>query len=260
VSLSRRRTGIRVLGTSLVLATACSVELAPLSPDEGDAALGGQANGGSGGSGGSVLDASSGGSAGSSACTAFCQKLVATGCPADSLAECMDGCVQELVPFPQCEIRYDAYLACASAGPFSCVSGYAELASDVCPTESGAFSDCTWSFTPDCPSAGMQSGGDCYDSAPCNPLTNAGCIAGAICGFDLQTASIACMPMTPSAFQCQACDASNPNGSCALGTACVGSSFTSCARFCCSDADCGGQTNGCIDVGALSGLKFCGSF
>jgi hypothetical protein len=75
------------------------------------------------------------------------------------------------------------------------------------------------------------SGGSCYANEACNPVTNGGCQAGYACDED-----------GFGGFDCFAPPNTVPLcGSCAIdycqpGMTCTGNK---CARFCCTDADCG---------------------
>jgi hypothetical protein len=45
------------------------------------------------------------------------------------------------------------------------------------------------------------------------------------------------------------------------GSTCIGGGGTQCARYCCTDADCGGGAGTCLDLSSNFGttVKVCGS-
>jgi hypothetical protein len=284
VSFRRLVRAFVVAGAVGALFWACSVDLAPLDARSGG--TGGKASGGKagtdassgglgayGGGGSGAAAGSGGGSAGSGGiaggggvagggggnsplCDSFCQKVVATGCPGDTLGDCTQSCNQDRGTFPKCLTQYDAFLQCAGGGTFSCSNGYA-LSS--CQTEWSTFMDCTWDFTPFCAVPGVApSGGSCYGGAGCNPVTNS-CGGGQVCGYEVNNDTLNCYGTSPSANVCDPCTYDGNSGLpfCNPGTECVGKNFTLCARFCCSDADCGGVAGTCQQVGYYPIVKFC---
>ena len=93
----------------------------------------------------------------------------------------------------------------------------------------------------------------------CNPVTNAGCAAGEECDGDVDNSNdligFICYPPPNTAKVCDTCD--DMNGPyCGGGLTCVGVSATTsvCARFCCSDADCG--TGKCTMVDGSNATLF----
>jgi hypothetical protein len=89
------------------------------------------------------------------------------------------------------------------------------------------------------------SGGSCvtvYGIIACNPVTGEPCdtAAGQACDR-VGTQSFACVPGDNTKALCEVCGASD--GYCENGMACTGVSGTtnqgSCAKFCCTDEDCG---------------------
>ena len=80
-------------------------------------------------------------------------------------------------------------------------------------------------------------------SAECNPLTNAGCTGGAACDIGIdenQVSHLVCYPPPNPAPVGGACNAKD-GPFCVPGSVCTGSPGT-CVPFCCSNADCGGNT------------------
>jgi hypothetical protein len=75
----------------------------------------------------------------------------------------------------------------------------------------------------------------------CNPVTNAGCTGGASCDFSQDntgaTVGFTCTPPPASVALCGDCSFDN----CGPATTCYSPDGvqTLCARYCCSDADCG---------------------
>jgi hypothetical protein len=104
----------------------------------------------------------------------------------------------------------------------------------------------------------------CWNGPPpeCNPLSNAGCSAGAACdvGVDSsQQSKLVCFPPPNPAGLGQPCDTS-AGPYCVGGAVCTGAPGT-CIPFCCSSADCGsnevctpldpglGNLGGCLPAG-----------
>lgn len=83
------------------------------------------------------------------------------------------------------------------------------------------------------------SNGSCYTGGACNPVTNEGCTDGA--GCDISNDGFQCFPPPADATLCGACDPSS-GPFCGPGTTCA----DKCARFCCTNADCGCGT--CVDT------------
>jgi hypothetical protein len=69
----------------------------------------------------------------------------------------------------------------------------------------------------------------------CNPVTNGGCIDGAAC--DASDGGYACYADGNVGGTCELCGYGNPLDFCVGGHHCAGV----CARYCCSDADCGSR-------------------
>jgi hypothetical protein len=81
----------------------------------------------------------------------------------------------------------------------------------------------------------------------CNPVTNAGCSAGEACDINTGQNSTTvigflCYPGPNTEDICAECnDGINDAGECAAGGTCLlsNASTAQCARYCCTDADCG---------------------
>jgi hypothetical protein len=264
------------------LLVGCSVELAPLDTSDagvtggkggttGSGGLGGAGGtvlggtggtvlgGGSGGVAGSAGASGTGGSGGSGVCDPYCQAVVAQGCASDSLAACQTYCSADLAEFSRCATEYLAFLQCAMNGTWQCVQGYAQ---SICQDEWYTFLDCTWSFTPNCGvPQGAPSGGGCYagHGEACNPLIN-DCNGGYVCAFSNNyDGTYECFPGPNTKGLCDQCNYSQ-GPFCVAGLECLGQNYNQCARFCCTDADCGGAPGSCIAVGYYSGASFCGSY
>ena len=102
----------------------------------------------------------------------------------------------------------------------------------------------------------------------CNPVTNAPCAAGQACDITSASGSIngfACYPGANAAKICALCDDTN-GPFCAGGLSCAAASadLSGCARYCCTDADCGSGRCSKVDAsgnalfgGVASGLGVC---
>jgi hypothetical protein len=95
----------------------------------------------------------------------------------------------------------------------------------------------------------------------CNPVTNEPCPSGQTCDTTSDANGnlngLACYPGNNVAKLCDLC--SNAEGQlCAAGLTCadVGAALTACARFCCSDADCG--SGRCAQADAEGNALFAG--
>jgi hypothetical protein len=96
--------------------------------------------------------------------------------------------------------------------------------------------------------ASPPSGGSCVttsSSITCNPVTNAPCAVGQACDIKVDSSSemvtgFACYDGPNDAALCAACSVTG-GASCGGGLSCanVSPTWLACARFCCSDADCG---------------------
>ena len=83
----------------------------------------------------------------------------------------------------------------------------------------------------------LHCSGACVATDECNPVTNNGCDTdgGTACDLGFDPDTFDCYPPPNAATLCGACD--NTNGPyCGPGLHCY---FETCARYCCSDADCG---------------------
>jgi hypothetical protein len=107
------------------------------------------------------------------------------------------------------------------------------------------------------PIASDGTGGGCYGG--CNPITN-DCQPGSVCDWDTSSGAyeLVCWPTGNfTAPLCAPCD--NKNGPwCQPGLSCVGNAATTgrCAKYCCTDADCGGAPGSCTRWGDTA-LFFC---
>lgn len=84
----------------------------------------------------------------------------------------------------------------------------------------------------------------CATQDTCNPVTNGGCLNGAGCdlGAEMPPFNFTCYPPPFGAGLCEACEPGSVNGPfCDPTLTCVRATKT-CARFCCTDADCGSGT------------------
>ncbi len=103
----------------------------------------------------------------------------------------------------------------------------------------------------------------------CDPVTNARCPSGQTCDVTSDTNGnvngLACYPGNNSAELCALCSATE-GPFCAGGLTCahVDTALTACARFCCSDADCGSGRCAQVDAngdsffgGVAAGLGVC---
>lgn len=100
-------------------------------------------------------------------------------------------------------------------------------------------------LTPICdPPAEPPSAGICVvhggnNKNECNPVTNDGCSgAGVACDFKTATGRFQCFPPPNEGVLCGPCD--NKTIFCGPGLNCDPASGK-CGKYCCSDADCGGE-------------------
>jgi hypothetical protein len=110
----------------------------------------------------------------------------------------------------------------------------------------------------DVPDAGIATNdGGVY----CNPVTNEPCASGQTCDTTADSSGningLACYSGENTATLCSACSVTQ-GPLCAGGLACadVGSALTACARFCCTDADCG--SGRCAHTDADGNVLFAG--
>jgi hypothetical protein len=93
----------------------------------------------------------------------------------------------------------------------------------------------------------------------CNPITNQGCDTAAGEACDFGSAGFECYPSPPANTEalCAACDLTN-GPACLPGSSCVNAigdaGATKCARFCCTDADCGAGKCDTTTTGGAPGL------
>lgn len=215
-------------------------------------ATGGQGGGATGGFGGSGLGGSGGGGGNDATCTAYCQNALAAGCNSDTLAKCHASCIYGFTYYAACLASYDAWLKCGASGSIICAGGHPYPA--ACDAEDEAFTFCLYYFEPVCsvPSQ-APSQGACYAGAACNPVTNQGCPSSSSCVY-AGSGQFECDPGTFNIPLCQPCG--THSNSCARGYDCYGDYFETCARYCCTDADCGGAPGSCRDVSGPY-LRFC---
>lgn len=182
--------------------------------------------------------------------------MLASNCGGITHQSCMDYCNGHFDWFARCSNSYETFLQCsATIGQFECVNGGPEQTN--CFDEWDAFWTCTWKFTPTCnvPNPG-PSGGNCYAGAGCNPVSTDFCGANYACTW-VGSGEFQCHG--PGAFTAGLCD-SCATADCQPGLECAAKDFTECARYCCSDADCGGTPGSCIEVGYFSDTRFCGTY
>jgi hypothetical protein len=136
-----------------------------------------------------------------------------------------------------------------SSGSATTSSGSASTSSSTSGGTGGATGnplECTVPTTP-------PSGGSCVTTVPendagtgveCNPVTNSPCAAADECDGDADNSGnsigFVCFPGPNDATICGACD--NQNGPfCGAGLTCFdfGGATPLCAKYCCTDADCG---------------------
>jgi hypothetical protein len=231
-----RRLWARALALVALPAAACSLELAPLSTDGAEETK--------------------------SDCIAYCERATALPCFAISIADCDSGCQDDALFYVRCKPEYDALIACAAkGGSFVCNDAVPELTN--CLVEQDLFYDCVWALEPSCGATPTTSGGSCYAAADCNPMTNEPCAVGQVCDWSSETGvySLKCWddPMIFTESLCAPCEV-QAGPWCQAGMSCVGvaSSATSCAQYCCTDADCGGKPGSCAPWGSTV-LRFCAS-
>jgi hypothetical protein len=86
----------------------------------------------------------------------------------------------------------------------------------------------------------------------CNPVTNAPCNTAAGEACDLSSNGYVCFPAPNDVVCGGTCD----NGAgpyCEAGYTCAGGGGTTCARYCCTDADCGASAPAGTCTGAANG-------
>lgn len=254
-----------VLWVALAVAACSLSELDDLSTNSGH--TGGL--GGSGGSGGvaddaaaDVSDAADGAvtdsandspDTGAAPCEDYCQALAAA-CNNQSFAACVQACEDDLELWPRCSSEYASMIQCgADQGTFNCTSN-PPLTN--CTTERTLFEDCTVYISPLCTVPLVApSGGSCYPPATgCNPVTN-DCPTGETCYYDVFE-MLSCGTGTGTETVCEACNEED-GPYCNGGLSCVGALGTQCARYCCTDEDCGGAPGSCMAMGTTD-LRFCG--
>jgi hypothetical protein len=263
----------------------CEQGLCVTPPGTGGTGAGGAATGGvgggTGGTGGGVPQG----------CSAACATAALAGCSAFSQSACEAECASDYAKVPtNCLGSYDSLLACAAAASWQC-DGTGDAEPIGCDAEIGVLTDCLMNNTGGTGGTGgggtggtsgtggtggtgggtvpdvtplcvglpetAPSGGSCYSSGVCNPVTNSGCTGeGEAC--DLSDNGFTCFG-PPNETPCGgSCD--NSTGPfCLPGHVCLGSGMTKCARYCCTDADCG--SGSCIDLSAAFGqpMRICGS-
>jgi hypothetical protein len=265
-------------------------------PPAGTGGTGATGTGGSSGEAGSAGGTGGGfggtGGGGPQGCSAACAKG-ATDCPMFSQSACETECAAEYGNAPtNCLGFYDGLLSCAATTSWECDGS--DAVPSGCDAQIQALTDCLFNntggggtggtggfggtggggsggtgggtlpnITPIC--AGLPttppSGGSCYAGVgSCNPGTNSECSGTPGSACDLGETGYQCYG-PPNDVACGgACDGSS-GPFCLPGFTCLGGGGSSCARYCCTDADCGGATGSCTDLTALAGytLKVCGT-
>jgi hypothetical protein len=96
----------------------------------------------------------------------------------------------------------------------------------------------------------------------CNPITNAGCSATAECDVNIDGTGtfvgFTCYDDSAAAALCATCDDQAPETTCKAGSTCFAvnaAGDSSCARYCCTDADCANGGSGhCLINDPSSGM------
>jgi hypothetical protein len=157
----------------------------------------------------------------------------------NALFDCLDNCsLSDTMCVMQCDTDHSAGLAAYKA-----INDCENMAcASLCDTP------------PSCPNKlSWPSGGSCYASFNCNPVTNEGCTAPQICSYDGMGYS--CFTLQETNKVCVSCE-SNP---CAAGLICANvdlNNTLTCAQLCCNDADCG-TLGVCLNDGGIPGGGFC---
>jgi hypothetical protein len=197
---------------------------------------------------------------GTSGCTGYCERATVLPCFAISMADCTSACEDDANYYARCAPEYDALIACAAAGgSFICNNDVPELTN--CLVEQEVFYECVWAIEPACSATPITSAGSCYATSDCNPITNEPCASGQVCDWASDTGYyyLRCWD-NPGIFSeplCAPCSVQQGPW-CQPGLSCVGpaAGSTSCAEYCCTDADCGGKPGSCARWGATD-LRFC---
>jgi hypothetical protein len=123
----------------------------------------------------------------------------------------------------------------------------------------GGVSACGAGCDVDCdPTLATPSEGICGEGFACNPVTNEGCNGPAGQSCDYAPGGFQCYSGHNTAEVCQACSLTGPT--CVNGFTCIpledGEVYGVCAKFCCSDQDCG-SGGVCTAPGAMFGVGYC---
>jgi hypothetical protein len=128
---------------------------------------------------------------------------------------------------------------------------------NICVDEVGLFgcgTACVGVKLPACDApATAGSKGSCFQkgSSTCNPVTNDSCAADEACDLNVQTGFFECFPPDNTVIQCGACDVNGP-----FCTGTLHCFNQQCARFCCTDADCGASGT-CDTALSQDGVGLC---
>jgi hypothetical protein len=151
-------------------------------------------------------------------------------CNEDSAGSCLD-----------CYAGQDMSDDCAASPTNGLLTALYACSQSKCGTT------CAPNLTPACDApATAPSAGACFTvpSGGCNPVTDMGCpTAGDTCDNTMGGFKCYSPPPANTAATCAACDLNN-GPACVPGNTCVTTpTFTSiCAKFCCTDGDCGSGT------------------
>ncbi|MDI3286002.1 hypothetical protein QHF83_22045, partial [Polyangium sp. 15x6] len=231
---------------------ACTVETNPGGNTGG--------NGGEGGAGSTVSSSSSSSVAQSSSSGGMCDPTFDPTCTGLLNPNECGTCIEANC----CEQLAECYGSECAFGCFDCLTGDEASCNDMDPQYYNNLMQClqgsceTECFPPPpdwtCnPPTEAPSGGSCITldaTIKCNPITNAPCntAAGEACDIN-SGGGYQCWPAPNTAKLCDECDASN-GPFCEGGKTCSGSK---CARYCCNDADCGGDGAKCDTSGQYPG-------
>jgi hypothetical protein len=191
-------------------------------------------------------------------CPKYCERAATAGCD-DQNGDCLIKCQSGYTSYARCKDEWDAIARCgASSGQFACYIGQTYLAS--CTKQTQALETCMEAIKPICSElpATAASLGDCYSGQVCNPLADQ-CPSGQACQWQEPIETVNLWSCVDASLLTQGLCAPCDYGAglfCKPGYACVGDGRKTCARFCCSDADCGGVPDTCINFG-MTYRKFC---
>jgi len=197
-------------------------------------------------------------------CPKYCERAAIPNCGDKDAEECLISCSSGYTYYARCEDEYDVLTRCGASdqGVFACTQGTPQTYLASCAKEYEALIACMQNIEPICkniPQPAPSYGSSCYGNQACNPLDDTTCPVGQACRWNELIRDYyewTCVPAsTLSIPLCEACDYS-AGKYCQPGYACVGNDNKTCVRFCCTDSDCGGIPDTCIDYG-LTSLTFC---